>query len=96
MYRITATFTNTSADRFFDLYFEVTALTGGNVLFNRDGAPSSVPAAAGAKRSVPNAGLPGGDGELDPGESFTVVFEIGLAVRARFTFFVDAWGVAAP
>ena len=54
----------------------------------RDGGPGGV----GSILSVPPASL-GSDGVLNPGESFTVDYEIGLERRRRFTFFVDAYGV---
>ena len=71
---------NISADSFSDAFFEVTVLTGDNTILNADEGDSGV----GSTVNV---------GDLSPGESFDVVFEIGLAVRAVFEFFVDAFGI---
>ncbi len=88
VFTIEATFTNPTEVTLDNIYFEVAQLTGGNVLLNADGGPSG----AGAVISVPNALL--GDTEiLDVGESLTFAFQIGLASRAAFNFFVDANGV---
>ena len=64
-------------------FFEVTELTGGNVLLNGDAGRGRV----GATLS-PDVG----DGVLSPGESMTVTFRIRLRTHADpFQFFV-AWG----
>jgi hypothetical protein len=96
VFTIEATFTNISASSFFDVFFDVVTLTGGNEVQNADGGPGG----AGAMVSVvltdttqtQQATQGNGDPSLDPGESFTVDFEIGLQTRQRFTFFVDAFG----
>ena len=80
VFTVTTTFTNTSADSLSDAFFEVTTLTGGNTVLNADEGDGGV-------GSIVYAG------DLLPGESFEVVFEIGLDVRAPFEFFVDAFGV---
>ena len=80
VFTVTTTFANTSADSLSDVFFEVTTLTGGNTVLNADEGDGGV-------GSTVNAG------DLSPGESFDVVFEIGLVVRAAFEFFVDAFGV---
>jgi len=83
---ITATFTNATEFPIDLPVFLVKQLSGGNLLLNS--FPSSPMGAGGT--------LPpdvGSDGVLSPGETFTTPFVIGLQVRARFTFFVDLWGV---
>jgi predicted outer membrane repeat protein len=85
---ITATFRNTSANSIHDPFFQVTTLSGGNLLLNADGGPAAV----GAIRT-PDAGA---DAILSPDESLTVQFVIGLQTRARFTFLVDLLGVPGP
>ena len=57
-------------------------------MLNADGSSGGV----GAQVSVPPENL-GGDGILDPGESFTIDFEIGLNLLQPFEFFVDIFGV---
>ena len=92
---ITATFLNTSADTIPNPFFEVSSLTGGNVLCNADGGPGG----AGSTLTVPEVGDLA-DGKLAPGESFTIDFDIGLAGFNQFIFLVDvlddpasfAWG----
>jgi hypothetical protein len=84
-FHITATFTNTSETAIGNPFFEVTALTGGNVLVNADAGPGGV----GATLS-PDVG----DGILSPGESTTVAFVIGLATREAFQFHVSIRGEA--
>lgn len=83
VYRITATFTNIGDRDLSDLVFEALFLTGSNVLLNADGGP----AAQGATLSVPNDTF--ADGFLDPGESFSQRFEIGVATTQPFSFFVN-------
>jgi len=88
VYYISADFTNSSSNALQDIFFEVAMLTGGNQVLNADGGPGGV----GATVSVPPESL-GADGILSPGEAFNVVFEIGLAERRSFDFYVDAYGV---
>ncbi|MCB0212138.1 MAG: ExeM/NucH family extracellular endonuclease, partial [Anaerolineae bacterium] len=90
VYTISATFQNISAATIRSVYFEVTTLSGGNLLLNADGGPGGV----GSTLSVP-LDTAGEDGDLvlSPGESFTVDFEIGLKKRQGFSFFVDTYGV---
>ena len=64
-FHITATFTNTSDTAIGNPFFEVTDLSGGNVLVNADAGPGG----PGATLS-PDVG----DGILSPGESTTVTF----------------------
>ena len=87
VFTISATFVNNTDDALRQIYFEVVTLTNNNLLLNADGGPAGV----GARLSVPGNAL-GPDATLTPGESFTVEFQIGLAVRAPFDFFVDAFG----
>jgi hypothetical protein len=88
VFTVTATFTNVSSRELSALQFVVATLSEGNVVLNADGAPGGV----GARISVPRDAL--GDGALAAGESFAQAFEIGLAVRRPFSFFVNAFGIA--
>jgi hypothetical protein len=81
VFTIEAAFTNISSDPLSNVFFEVVTLTGNNVVLNADSGPGGVD----AKVSVP--------GTVVPGESFEVIFEIGLQQPMRFNFFVDAYGV---
>jgi predicted outer membrane repeat protein len=90
VYTISATFSNVSSSTLRDLFFQVVTLTGGNVVLNAEGGPGG----EGAAVAVPPESL-GADGTLEPGESFVVHFEIGLASLQSFSFYVDAYGVAA-
>ena len=81
VYTIEATFHNVSEATLYDLYFLVVELTNGNLLLNADGGPGGV----GSILSVTNPE------SLAPGESVTVVFEIGLQRRKAFDFFVDIY-----
>jgi hypothetical protein len=90
VYTISATFSNVSSSTLRDLFFQVVTLTGGNVVLNADGGPGG----EGATVSVPPESL-GDNGILEPGEPFTVDFEIGLAALQPFSFYVDAYGVSA-
>lgn len=84
-FTIKATFTNTSNAPIVGPFFEVIELTGGNFLLNADGGPSIVGATL-----TPDVGA---DREVSPGESFPVVFEIGLIqTKEKFTFVVDLLG----
>ena len=86
-FHITATFTNTSDTAIANPFFEVTDLTGGNVLVNADAGPGGT----GATLS-PDVG----DGILSPGEPTTVSFVIGLATHEAFSFYVSVRGDAGP
>ena len=86
-FHITATFTNTSDTAIANPFFEVTDLTGGNLLVNADAGPGGT----GATLS-PDVG----DGILSPGEPTTVTFVIGLATREAFSFYVSVRGDAGP
>jgi hypothetical protein len=79
-FTITATFTNTSATPLRFPFFQVTELSGGNLLLNADGAPGGVGATLTLELD---------DEVLGPGESITVDFVIGLQERGPFTVFVD-------
>ncbi|MEX0926401.1 MAG: ScyD/ScyE family protein [Dehalococcoidia bacterium] len=88
-FTIEATFTNTSSSAFTDLFFHVAVLEPvGKKVLNCDDGPDT----AGCRVSVPSESL-GDDGVLDPGESFTMEFEVGLDQREQFEFFVNAYGV---
>jgi hypothetical protein len=84
---IAATFTNTSDTAIQHPFFEVTELTGGNVLLNGDAGRGRV----GATLS-PDVG----DGILSPGESMTVTFRIRLRTHDSFQFFVTFHGDPVP
>jgi hypothetical protein len=84
---ISATFTNTSATAVKNPFFEVTELSGRNVLVNADEGRGRV----GATLS-PDVG----DGVLSPGESMTVTFRIRLRTQDPFQFFVAFHGDPAP
>ncbi len=83
-----ARFTNTSSTPINAPFFQVTQLSGGNLLLNADGGPGGVGATL-----TPDVGA---DRVLTPGETFTTEFDIGLQAWAAFTFFVDLWGVTGP
>jgi hypothetical protein len=84
---ITATFTNTSDTAIQNPFFEITELTGGNVLLNGDAGRGGI----GATLS-----LDVGDGILSPGESMTVTFRIRLRTHDPFQFFVTFHGDPVP
>jgi len=84
---VTATFTNTSEMALRHPFFEVTDLSGDNVLINADGGNGGV----GATLS-PDVG----DGVLSPDEPVTVTFRIRLASADPFTFFVNVRGTLEP
>ncbi len=85
-FQIFATFSNTSSDNLSGLYFDVVTLTGGNQLCNADSG------AGGEGSSLSVTSALGVDGVLNPGESFTQSFDIGLASLNPFQFFVDVYG----
>ena len=70
-----------------DVYFTVADLADGNVVLNTDGGPGGV----GAEVLVPDIAL-GDNGLLDANESFTLGFDVGLAVADSFALTVDANG----
>jgi hypothetical protein len=82
--KIQATFENTSSIPIDLPFFVVADLSEGNLVLNADGSPGGV----GAKLT-PDVGA---DRLLEPGESFTTEFVVGLQNRRRFRFFVDLWG----
>jgi hypothetical protein len=86
-FHITATFTNTSDTAVKNPFFEVTKLTGHNVLQNGD---------AGRGRIGATLSPDVGDGVLSPGESMTVTFRIRLTTPNPFRFFVAFHGDPAP
>lgn len=88
VYRVEATFTNVTEVSLEELYFTVADLGAGNVVLNADGGPGGV----GAVVSVPGT-LLGSDELLDVNESFTFVFDIGVASVQDFEFSVDANGI---
>ena len=87
VFTITATWQNVSDASIFNMHAEIVILTGGNSVVNADDDVGVV----GSIVSVPVGAL-GADGILSPHESFTQVYEIGLAVRQRFSIFVDVFG----
>lgn len=80
VFTVTTSFTNTSPDTILDAFFEVTILTNDNTVLNADEGEGG----GGSIVSV---------GDVVSGETFDVVFEIGLSERAPFDFFVDAFGI---
>jgi hypothetical protein len=84
---VTATFTNRSEMPLRNPFFEVTDLSGGNMLINADGGDGGV----GATLS-PDVG----DGILSPDEPFTATFRIRLTTSDPFTFFVNVRGTPEP
>jgi hypothetical protein len=82
-FTITATFTHTSETPLRFPFFEVTALSGGNLLLNADEDSGGVGATL-----TPEVG----NRVLSPGEPVTVDFVIGLHTPAPFTFLVDLFG----
>jgi hypothetical protein len=64
-------------------FFEVTELSGGNLLNNADGGRGGVGAVM-----TPQVG----DGVLSPGESMTVTFVVGLTSRNPFRFVLNVRG----
>ncbi len=88
VYHVNATFTNVTEITLEDLSFVVANVVGGNVVLNADGGPGGLA----AKISVPAAAL-GGDGFLEPNESFTFTFDVGLAGTTVSDLTVNANGV---
>jgi hypothetical protein len=95
VFTVTAIWRNDSVQAFDNLAAEVVTLHGAAcpcVLLNADGGPGG----AGARLSLPDADLPGGNGKWDPGELMqAVVLRVGLTTRAPLTMTVSLWGVAA-
>ena len=88
VFTIQATFTNVSTVAITDLFFLVTTLDGnGGITFLN---ASSSPGGADAVVPVPL----GANGTLEPGETFTVAFEIAMVQRQSFAFVADAYGSA--
>ena len=89
-FAFTAEFCNTGSRHLTALASETRELTRGNALRNRD---SGTPPAVGSILTFSaNHGYT--DMRLDPGECVEVLYQIGLARRAPFRFFVDVLGVA--
>jgi hypothetical protein len=86
-FTVTGTSTNTSPTALRAPFFEVTTLSGGNLLLNADGEPGGV-----GTTLTPDVG----DGVLAPGETVTANFVIGLQERAPFTFVVELFGEPVP
>jgi hypothetical protein len=80
-FTITAVFANTSSTPIENPFFQVTELTGGNLLLNADGGARGIGATL-----TPDVG---DDGVLEVGEEMTVEFDIGLQTKTRFSFTVD-------
>ncbi len=87
VYQVDATFTNVTAITLEDLSFVVADLAGGNMVLNADSGPGGV----GARISVTST-LLGGDGFLEPNESFTFSFQVGLNSASPAGFAVTANG----
>ena len=89
-FAFTAEFCNTGSRHLTALASKTRELTRGNALRNRD---SGTPPAVGSILTFSaNHGYT--DMRLDPGECVEVLYQIGLARRAPFRFFVDVLGVA--
>jgi hypothetical protein len=80
--RITAEFTNTSAQPIGHRFAEVVELSGGNLLLNADGGAGGL----GARLTPPDAD------NLLPGNSQPFKFLIGLQNSEPFTFLVNILG----
>jgi uncharacterized delta-60 repeat protein len=85
---IQAHFTNTSFTPINAPEFLVSELSNRNLLLNGDQPPGTEGAFL-----TPDVGS---DGDLSPGEAFTVEFRIGLRNGLRFAFLVDLLGTPAP
>ncbi|MCP3999888.1 MAG: hypothetical protein GY727_03160, partial [Gammaproteobacteria bacterium] len=83
-----ARLTNTSSDTLTNLMCQCTTLTNGNLMHNADGGPDG----EGGILTIPKTG-DYSDGELNPGESVDVHFEICLKEWKRFQFYVDVLGI---
>ncbi len=79
VFTIDATFSNSTAVNFVDVFFKVVTLNRGNRVLN---------ATTGGRAGSRVNGL----SEVESGGTFDVVFEIGLQDRGQFEFFVDAFG----
>jgi hypothetical protein len=86
-FTITATFTHTRDTPLRIPFFEVTALSGGNLLLNADEEPGGVGATL-----TPDVG----DSVLSPGETVIVDFVIGLQEQVPFRFVVELFGEPVP
>jgi hypothetical protein len=84
VYTITATFKNISTNNLTDLYFKVVTLTNGNLLLNADGGPAGVGAILTAPGHV-----------VHPGDTFQVIYHVGLRTSVNFTLLVDAYGIGS-
>ena len=85
VFTIMATWTNGSSDSYFGMFAEVITL---------DGSATGV---LNCDRNGPGVGCEidanvGADLILTPGDSFTMMFEIGLNTQSPFTFLVDIFG----
>ena len=89
-FAFTAEFCNAGSRHLTALASETRELTSGNALRNRD---SGTPPAVGSIL-IFSANHGYTDMRLDPGECVEVLYQIGLARRAPFRFFVDVLGVA--
>jgi len=88
VYHVDATFKNVTEIVLNDVYFTVTDLAAGNVVLNAYNGPGGVD----AEVLVPTTAL-GSNGYLDPNESFTFRFDVGLAsAGAPSNLTVDANG----
>ena len=91
-FHLEATWTNTSPDSFFDVFFDVAILQG--AACQCEMADDTGPL-GGVGTDIPLDLGP--DGLWTPGESVTHTFWVNLTRQARLTFFGDVWGTpAAP
>lgn len=87
VFTVEATFSNVTEVSLEDVYFSVAGLGSGDVILNADDGPGGM----GATISVPDEVL-GEDGILDPFESFTFRFNVGLASGIVSELVIDANG----
>jgi hypothetical protein len=85
--RIDMRLRNGSSSTIDDLFFLIKKLNGGTLL-NADGAPG----ATGATLTLPVEAT-GGDGLIQPGETFPVTFRIGLTSLSGLRLALDAYGL---
>ncbi|GJQ60903.1 MAG: hypothetical protein D8M57_15385 [Candidatus Scalindua sp. AMX11] len=97
-FTILATFQNVSSVTLSSLFFEVSSLTGGNVLCNSHGSTGGKGTILSVPLDRPLADPLEGpfNGLLAPGESFSVEFKIGLVSMDQFTFSLDLFGTVHP
>lgn len=85
-FTITGTFQNIASTPLAELFYKVKTLTNNNRLVDVIGGPGD-PIGVGAVQVGPKS--------IAAGETFSVLFRIGLAERKPFTFLVDTYGVSS-